>query len=278
MWTCKHCNQQFNFTLTPEKANHSRWCDKNPKIESYRCNQNIAASIRQVHDSKLGAMKTFKVVCHKCQVDFEVKERESKFPSKSVYYCSRSCANSHIVSDDHRKKTSASLSGKPYQDPIEISIQCEECLKPFTYIKKYNDKRNRRFCTPNCSTTYDRRYRDWEIRKTRPAFLQYKLDCAFRFKVTDYPDEFDLTLVEQHGWYSPTNSRNSNIKGVSRDHMVSIRFGFDNNLPSEHLRHPANCELMQHTQNVSKGPEASITYDQLLERIKSWDGKYQSRS
>ncbi len=35
MWTCKHCNKQFQNLNTSEKANHSRWCDSNPKRETY---------------------------------------------------------------------------------------------------------------------------------------------------------------------------------------------------------------------------------------------------
>ena len=35
MWKCKHCEQEFDFDNSG-KANHSRWCDKNPKKDEYR--------------------------------------------------------------------------------------------------------------------------------------------------------------------------------------------------------------------------------------------------
>lgn len=35
MWTCKHCRQTFTDLTTSQKANHSRWCDLNPKKVSY---------------------------------------------------------------------------------------------------------------------------------------------------------------------------------------------------------------------------------------------------
>ena len=35
MWKCKHCNKQFENFSTSEKANHSKWCDANPKRNSY---------------------------------------------------------------------------------------------------------------------------------------------------------------------------------------------------------------------------------------------------
>jgi hypothetical protein len=40
-WICKHCKKDFQFLgeskydLASQKANHSRWCEKNPKRQSY---------------------------------------------------------------------------------------------------------------------------------------------------------------------------------------------------------------------------------------------------
>ncbi len=35
MWKCKHCQQEFNFTSFSEKGNHTKWCEKNPKRNTY---------------------------------------------------------------------------------------------------------------------------------------------------------------------------------------------------------------------------------------------------
>jgi hypothetical protein len=35
MWKCKYCNKEFDFKTASEKANHSRWCDLNPKRAEY---------------------------------------------------------------------------------------------------------------------------------------------------------------------------------------------------------------------------------------------------
>lgn len=35
MWKCKHCNNDFGHFSVSQKANHSRWCDKNPKKDFY---------------------------------------------------------------------------------------------------------------------------------------------------------------------------------------------------------------------------------------------------
>ena len=118
--------------------------------------------------------------------------------------------------------------------------------------------------------------RDYSMtRKNRPALTNYRADCAFKFNLADYPEEFDFVLIETYGWYKPKNKGN-NLTGVSRDHAVSVRYGFDNNLPAEHLSHPANCVIMQHGKNSSKGKNNTMSYEELLKRIETWDIKYNS--
>lgn len=52
--------------------------------------------------------------------------------------------------------------------------------------------------------------------------------------------------------------------------MISIQYGWENNIPAEHISHPANCCLMLSNDNIKKGKNCSITYEQLLEKIKNW--------
>lgn len=91
--------------------------------------------------------------------------------------------------------------------------------------------------------------------------------------MNDYPDEFDFELIRENGWYSPSNKGN-NLGGVSRDHMYSVKDGFENNVPPELLSHPANCRLIIHNENSSKNRNSCITLDELKERIALWDKKY----
>lgn len=91
-WKCKHCTQEFDFSRTTEKANHSRHCSSNPKKqESY---QKIKERLQKYNDDRLGPKKEFDVVCHRCGVHFLVCERENRHPEKVSYFCSRRCANS----------------------------------------------------------------------------------------------------------------------------------------------------------------------------------------
>ena len=59
--------------------------------------------------TKFGEFRNFTVVCHKCEKEFEVTEREKLHPQKEKYYCSRSCANSHNLTEESKLKISTSI-------------------------------------------------------------------------------------------------------------------------------------------------------------------------
>lgn len=86
---CKHCNEYF-YVTHGQFANHVRWCNKNPKAIEFR-KQNRDKLHFQI-DKKFGVKKSFDVICKICSNQFQVKERELLFPSKSEYYCSKSCS------------------------------------------------------------------------------------------------------------------------------------------------------------------------------------------
>lgn len=86
MWKCKHCEKNYSYQTTSEKANHSRWCDKNPKRNNWNKSQGVL--------NKFGNYKLYQVSCESCNNAFTVKEREKLHPQREHYFCSRSCANS----------------------------------------------------------------------------------------------------------------------------------------------------------------------------------------
>ena len=174
-----------------------------------------------------------------------------------------------MVTDEHRQKVSSTLTGLPYADPIAVTKNCIHCNKPFTYTKHYA-KSDKESCSTACTKRANNRGQPTTIKS-------YRADCAFKFSLNDYPEEFNFTLIETYGWYKPKN-KGDNLFGISRDHAVSVRHGLDNNLPAAHLAHPANCVLMPHSKNVSKGTANSITYEELLNKISEWDMKYNPQS
>lgn len=107
----------------------------------------------------------------------------------------------------------------------------------------------------------------------------YRTRCKFKFNVYDYPDEFDLSLIEKFGWYSPNGfkfkNKKPNLNGVSRDHQLSIFEGFKNNINPKIMSHPANCKIVEHyKENASKGSKSSFDDEELERRIRLWNKKY----
>jgi hypothetical protein len=122
--------------------------------------------------------------------------------------------------------------------------------------------RARKYCTKQCQAAY--------VYSLKTQKKQYRYDCRFQFNLKDFPTKFDFGLIETYGWYSATNKGN-NIGGVSRDHMISLDYGWKNNVPPEIISHPANCQLMRQTVNLSKRTTCSIQLDELHDRIKKWN-------
>jgi hypothetical protein len=263
--TCQYCEKLFLNEDGKVFANHVRWCDKN------KTNGDKGISKRNQTNSdlfslKFGEIKQFEVTCCKCEIVFAVKERENKHPERDIYFCSRSCANSRGPrSEDFKEKVRAKLSGR-------IIVQrrsriCEGCRLEFQIDSKHPKQK---CCSVECS----RKVRYGDIDKE--SLKYYRRACSFKFNLADYPGEFDFGLVEQYGWYAAKN-RGDNLCGVSRDHIISVKYGFENNVDVSIISHPANCRLMVHNSNVSKGKKCGMTLEQLEEKIKWWNEKYISR-
>lgn len=94
----------------------------------------------------------------------------------------------------------------------------------------------------------------------------------FKFNVSDFPDLFDLTLIKNVGWYSPRRYENRNlISGLTRDHKVSISEAVENNYDPYYISHPCNCELMTQSNNSSKKTRSSMTYEELVVKVDSYN-------
>lgn len=197
-------------------------------------------------------------------------------------FCSHSC--SAKVSNKKRGKIIYSKEGLERLKKSGL----ESAKKNFKFVEKFEDskkeyyekpnfckncdclleyeKRNKKFCNKLCYTNF--------ARESKSKKMLYKIDCGFKFNLSDYENEFNFDLVKKHGWYSPSNSKKPNLNGVSRDHMFSIDEGFKNNVEPNIINHPANCSLILQKDNSSKYKKSSITLEELKERIKNWDLKY----
>jgi hypothetical protein len=260
MKQCPYCNQEFEKHAI--YANHVRWCKANPKFElilkSTQDKIALTTTIKQC--IKQSSLKLFHVKCSYCQTELQVKEHENLHPLKSKYFCSRSCANTHEVSDKHKLKTQQSI--LRFNIKNNTTRKCEQCGTPSP---------NKRYCDRCLNDRKEKKQQKLTFTAKRSTTAQiYRYACAFNFALNAYPDKFDFGLIEQHGWYRPANSKQPNLSGVSRDHMVSIRYGLDNGIPPEIISHPANCQLLRHNENQAKNAKCKITLAELQERILAW--------
>lgn len=167
----------------------------------------------------------------------------------------------NLLSEESRKKSFESQNKKYNRKSLEDQpkLQCVNCGKLH---------RNKKYCSSECRRSYKRKNMD--------EYPKYKQDCLFKFNLSDYPEYFDFSLIEKYGWYSPTN-KNNNLDGVSRDHMLSVREGFELGIDPKIISHPANCRLMIHRENISKNKNSILTIESLLERIKKFEEKYMNK-
>lgn len=92
MKLCKHCNKDCTDLNKSQFANHTRWCEYNPKNIQYRVEN--SNRIKKQIDDRLGEIVKFDVICDVCSRHFYVDSRKGIFDHNKKYHCSRNCANS----------------------------------------------------------------------------------------------------------------------------------------------------------------------------------------
>lgn len=219
-------------------------------------------SSKQFRDkiSKSCTYKRAKVVkiCPKCSLPFEVERKIDKRGREVGYkkerrYCSRVCANSRVHTKETKKKISDKLSKK-------VFVTCLCCKQVFIAPRK------RKFCGVGCNNAY----RIEVSNKKLTAYRKYKKECDFKFAINKFKNKFDFASIEKYGWYKAKN-KGDNSNGICRDHIISVYYGFKNNIDPKIISHPANCQLVRHSYNCSKHTKCELTLKQLLHRIKHWD-------
>lgn len=191
-------------------------------------------------------------LCKNCSKTFESYTKENRL------FCSKSCAA--IFNNSNRKLTESTkekISEKLKNFPRKKIAKPKKIRKCKICGELSVNKKHKVICE-NCKIDY---------------YKFYRQECDFKFSVFDYPSEFDLDLLDTHGWYSPSNKRN-NLKGVSKDHMYSVMDGYKNKISSDIISHPANCNLILFSENSKKKNNSSITIEDLVNKISIWDQKY----
>jgi len=104
------------------------------------------------------------------------------------------------------------------------------------------------------------------------------ISIYYKYSLFKHGFKFNVLTTEQEKSLLNTKSvynNRTNKQGCVRDHLLSRRYGFENNIPSWIISHPANCEIVQHSENLSRASRKEgdnlITLEQLLIRISFYE-------
>lgn len=235
-------------------ANHVRWCKSNPKYNDTR-----NSMIDKIKKSSI-KRKEYSLICEICGKEYTVSCTPESF-SKGKYKktCSRKCASILTLKKTDVKERNNKIRQHHKNIHTETECVCEYCGKVFYATRK------RKFCSSDCVKSN-------KCKRLKP-FSVYSKQCEFDFSIKKYAIEFDIDLIKKYGWYSPTN-KNNNLDGVSRDHMISRRYAFDNNIDPYYISHPANCLIIKQKDNSKKHTKSTLTIEQLKNKVKEWNNKY----
>lgn len=228
--------------------NFPRMCNNSKKKQnSNKANNASSLKSKLIRDVKIIIYNQNPKHCPQCNTILNFKNKHNKF-------CNNSCSASY---NNIRKKKKKKTIIKKIKSKI-----CKVDFITCTVTGKLYCSRG-----PNGGHRQISPY-------TRTEKQKYYNDAKFMFNVYHYPKYFNLSLIEKFGWYTCPGRKRKNLpkntNGVSRDHMLSISEGFKNGYDPINLAHPANCQLLQHIDNKQKHGKSSITYDELLIRIKNW--------
>lgn len=197
-----------------------------------------------------------------CQNELTVNQIKNKGK-----FCSQSCAAKHnnsLLSDEQKIKKNKN-----------ISIKLKEIRKPKSDEFGDHSKVYLRRCKYTDILFYSKSPRKMIHPTVYETFEHYKQLCKFKFKLTDYYDWFcdDIALIKQKGWYSAANHGN-NLSGVSKDHKISVSFGFKNKIDPAIISHPANCRVITQIENCRKNYNSNMSLDNLLILIEDFNQRY----
>ena len=182
MYICKFCKKQF--TKPQSLAAHIRHCKKNPKFNEDSYKHILKESAKKGHNTlkEKDIKYTYKCICERCGNEYEVNLTEKQY-NKHQYsrFCSRSCANKRVLTDEIKQKISNSIKHSDIfkKNNVNANLQrnltklkndktgtleiingqiikhykCKECGKDFTKLTERNIG-GHTYCSAECKHKY----------------------------------------------------------------------------------------------------------------------------
>lgn len=259
MKVCPHCRKEIQGNHHTY-ANHVRWCKDNPKYEE------IKKSTIEKISIKCNKKHIFNLKCVICGSEYSIYTTDYKYSiGKYKKTCCDKCAKKLTVlntnNDEKCNKIKNTYKIKYNKNQKKYKKVCEYCKCEFE-----TNKKEQKLCSISCA-------RRNQIGDKTNLKKIYRQQCNFKFGLKDFPNLFDFNLLKTCGIYKASN-RGNNPNGVSRDHMISVNYGFKHNIDPYIISHPMNCCLMTQPDNFKKLDDCSISLTELIKRINNFDKIY----
>lgn len=136
---CRYCGKDINGGRG-QLLSHEKFCSYNP--------------------NRFNTKKQYIFICKKCGKEYVLELTDTEYKNKKYRkYCSRSCANSRIMTNEVKLKISESVSKIAEENPEKFKrvprkvYKCKECGKEFTSSEQI-DVKNRSYCSLDCKLKY----------------------------------------------------------------------------------------------------------------------------
>lgn len=160
------------------------------------------------------------------------------------------------VDDEYRVKSGSANRGKKFSAELVQKMHGGRSRESYCHPKTAEQKikigiKSKEKFTPEFKRKHRKIMEErgiWIPLSQKDDYILYR-DCFANwvdrmFDIIEDPDN----LLSTHGIFNAKHNK----KGVVRDHMFSRKTGFALGVFPELLRHPANCQLLLHSDNVKK--------------------------
>lgn len=137
-YICTYCGKQCRSGQS--LGGHMVRCSLNPKA---------AQSTLKMSKTNTHIRNRIKLECKKCGKAYTLNLTENQFNNnRYTFFCSRSCSNSHSVSQKTRIKIGNTL--RKFV-PVNHTLHCILCGKQFNWIQKGKNQKVKIYCSQHCS-------------------------------------------------------------------------------------------------------------------------------
>ena len=278
--------ERFEYNLSPKKC---RFCSSQLSYEKRKnlfCNSSCSASYNNKFISKKSKLKRKNTYKNKANIKYTHTTLSISKITGKLY---NSKYHSGTWHDNNRYKSALRLSqmfnfklGTPTTEANIIEsiekithMYHIERISPFAIQKLFNNTDKSNFTTWFSLIGIEKQeYIEKTHWKGKPRIKNecgifwstYRRKSTFSFSDDQIRRINGYDLFIKNGIYNHRDNPN----GVVKDHMVSKKFGFDNNIDPQIIGHPANCEFLTNSDNCRKNYYCSITLEELMRRIELW--------